>query len=186
MKSYFKEISIILGYLVLLIGMIFFEWSIIWIFVSLVVEYFAFLFFYTFLIAKFDKEKNQGQTTSSILWVGGFLGFIQGSLIILIGTTIDEEFKIGSADLSWYTVLVFLFIPAFAINFLSILNKSINQHYLNQQRNKFFLLAFVLSATAGLGFLVSQFFSVDNTTPTLLSIFIVRAISEIWMHRFQQ
>lgn len=183
--NYHKEISLITGYLLVICGVLFFDWSIRMIFLSLVMDYFAFLVFYVFVFAKYSKEKNKGHTLYNLIMAGIILGLFQGVIILLMGEFMDPDSNRQNSQFAWLSNGFYLFISALIIRFVPVFRKQINQDNLSYQRDYFFKLAFVLSVTAGLGFLVFQFFGKDHYFFALISIFILRSVSEIWMHRYQ-
>ena len=180
------EIGIVLSYLTLLAGVIFFDWKPFNLLLSLILEYVSVLLIYVY-VSSFETTPLLGKIINggSNLIQGIFLGIFQGSFIMLLAYMITgrDSFNQSLAELPW--LIPSIAIPMVIFQFISIRGKSKDKILSGEKMGELANIAATFIGVIGVGFLANEW-SHENAYITSIAVISTRISFLIWKNHFRK
>lgn len=180
------EIELILGYLLLLAGSIFWLLQPFQLLLFLLIEYVCLFIIYLYISIGLSKSiLDKFMSTTSNLFNGLVLGVVQGSFVMLMAYILEGKtsFNEKLSDLPW--LILAIGIPMLILQFLGLRGKSKNQDLQDKKMGELMLSAVTFPAIILSGMLAFEVSDRDEQT-TLITIVSMRILIEIWNNHFKK
>jgi hypothetical protein len=182
-----KEIGVFVGYLTLLVGVIYFDWRPFGIFLSVIVEYFVVLVLYSFLYFHRGVSKPIGETSFVNIFVPAMaVGIINtGFAMSLVSTLIlRSEYQVEMENLWWSVSAIAL--TLFVLHGLFIRAKWSSNQLMDKYRSMVYtgIMAFVAMNIGGV--LALEVSKNNEDHIVVITMVTMRLIFEVWMNHFQK
>ncbi len=186
-SSKFKEIGVFIGYLSLLIGVIYFDWRPFGIFLSIIVEYFVVLVLYSFLYFHRGVSKPVGETSFINIFVPAMaVGVINTGFAMTLVSNImhGSEYKLEMENLWWSVVAIAL--TLFLLHSLFLRSKWSSGQLMDKYRSMVYtgIMAFVAMNIGGIMALDAS--KDPENHFVVITMVTMRLIFEVWMNHFQK
>lgn len=181
-----KEVALILGYLLMLCGVFFWNLKPFHLLVTLIIEYLALLIVYLFISVILSKTIfDKILSTTSHLFNGLVLGLIQGGLTMLMAYLLEgrTEFDQHASELPWLAGAIAF--PMLILQFLALRGKTIDKDLQDVKMGELIFSAITFPAMILCGMLAYEW-SDKNKNAALIAIVSIRIVIEIWNNHFKK
>lgn len=181
-----KEVSLILGYLMLLCGVFFWDLQPFHLLLTLIIEYLALLIVYLFVSIVLSKTIfDKILSTASHLFNGLALGLVQGGLTMLMAYLLEGRtaFDQHVSELPWLVGAIT--VPMLILQFLALRGKTIDKDLQDVKMGELIFSAITFPAMILCGMLAYEW-SDENKNAALIAIVSIRILIEIWNNHFRK
>ncbi|MBI3133858.1 MAG: hypothetical protein HYZ14_04205 [Bacteroidetes bacterium] len=182
-----KEVGIVTGYIILLIGIIVYEWKPFSLFLSFIVEYSIILVVYAFLWLHRGVSKRSDEPPLLYVLLAGFaFGLFQGGLLLFIVRESESgaAWRDDQSDLGW--TITALAIPIAIFHFVPVISRLKDPTIMDERRSLIFTSAIAFLATNFGGLIAFTIFKDSFPKAVVVVMVSLRIFFEVWMTHFQK
>lgn len=182
-----KETGIVIGYLTLLLGVLFFEWRPFPVFLSFLIEFIVILLIYVFLSLHRGVSKRRDEPPLFTVLIAGLaIGAVNmafgNTLVFNIIKGADERYEMENIVWTVAAILISLLV----LHIVSVKSRWNSPELMDKQRSMIFTGVIAISAMNVAGLFVWSSNENGNPNVVIFVMVTIRILAEVWMNHFQK